>query len=303
MKYIVIMILLFLLILLIYYFCKKRWAIKKVKCDSDEEKLSYINAVLEPFGFEFDLEQDIVISKNDSWQRILGYQDLYDLKAPFFYMVMDAEPIYFDYDNKHYRLEFWKGQYGITTGAEIGLYVQDLNSKYSKFYRSANDCERINMCFSLYKECFSFSRKDFTWWLTGFEIGKFSKPKDLRLRICIDFPNKEMLVAFVSGLLNAGYTKNKLDINCNNICFDFCSPHNYKLNHKHKIIKFIVQIINRINCSIYMRFTKCFHRTLDKLSFLRYMAPCFYRFIICLCIPRKKQKKYCKKKQKNTQKI
>lgn len=301
MKYIIItLVVLFIIALWIFYLCRRKWAIRKVNCDSDEEKLSYINAALDPFGFAFDPLQDIVISKNDSWQRDVGYRDLYDLKAPFLNMVMDAEPIYFDYDHKHYRIEFWKGQYGITTGAEIGVYVRDFDCKLPKgYYRCARDCERLNMCFMLFKKCFLFSREDLSWWLTGFDVGKFSKPKDLKLKACIYFPNKEMQVAFVEGLLNAGYEQNKIEVCCDYVCFDLCCPLNYKLNHCHRIMKCIAQCCNFINCSIFMHFTRFFNRTLDKLAYLRYMAPCLYRFIIRLSIPRRKQRKYCKKHHKH----
>ena len=279
-----IIILILLIIIFLLYQKRKKWAIKKVNCETEEKKLKEINDILNPFGFEFNLNQDIVISKNDSWQRNMGYKDNYDLKAPFFSIVMDAEPIYFDYNNKHYRLEFWKGQYGITTGAEIGLYIQEYNCKKKKhYYRSANDDERLEMGFSLFKNCYLFSCHEFSWWLAGFDIGNFSKPKELKLKACINFPNKEMQIAFVNGLLNAGY--------CNCVCINICQPQNYKLNHHHKILKHLVQIINYLNCSFYMFFTRYFNRTLDKLTFLRFMAPHLYKYIIHLCIPHKKTKK------------
>ncbi len=300
MKYFILtLILLFAFVIWIFYLCRKRWAIRKVNCTSDEEKLSYINAALKPFGFEFDLLQDIVISKNDSWQRDIGYRDLYDLKAPYLNMVMDAEPIYFDYEQKHYRIEFWKGQYGITTGAEVGVYVREFGSDLPKnYWRSACDDERLEIEFKLFKKCFLFSRKDCSWWLTGFDVGKFSKPKDLSLKICVCFPNKKMQIAFVEGLLKAGYEANKIHICCDSVCFDYCCPLNYKLNHGHKIIKCIAQLFNYINCSIFMYLTRFFNRTLDKLTYLKFMAPCLYRIIICLSVPRRKQKKYHKKRHK-----
>ena len=43
--------------------------------------------------------------------------------APRFQMVFDALPVYFDYQKKTWLIEFWKGQYGINTGAEIGIYT------------------------------------------------------------------------------------------------------------------------------------------------------------------------------------
>ena len=118
MKYIIIVFLVLIIIsFLIWYLIKRKRAIRKVKCTSKEEKLSYINAALNPFGFIFDSYQDIVISKNDCWQREMGYTDLYDLESFRFNIVMNAEPIYFHYNKKEYRIEFLKGQYGITTGA------------------------------------------------------------------------------------------------------------------------------------------------------------------------------------------
>lgn len=285
-------ILLLLIVLLICIHFRKKWAIRKVSCDSDEEKLYAINAVLNPFGFEFDLEQDIVVSKNDAWQRDLGYSDFYDLNAPFLNIVMQAEPIYFDYDGKHYRIEFWKGQYGITSGAEIGLYVRDFDSTLPKgIYRSATDEERLCMQFHLFKKCYMFSREDLSWWLTGFDIGKFSTPSDLKMSVSIQFSNKDMQVAFVSGLLKAGYTVNKIDIDCNQVCFDYCCPHNYKLNCCHSVVKYIAQFYNFVNCAIFMYITRWFNRTIDKLDYLRYLAPCLYRMIIRKCVPQRKCKK------------
>lgn len=284
------------LIFLITYFKRKKQAIIKVKHTSKEDKISYINTILNPFGFEFDAYQDIVVSLNDSWQREVGYCDLYDLKAPFLNMVFDAQPIYFDYNNKHYRVELWKGQYGITTGAEIGIYIRDSNSDFKKeFYRTATYEESLELNFKLLNNCSLLERCAYTWWSTGFDVGEFSRPKDLSMKVCIKFPNEKMQYEFLKGLLNAGYTKNKICICQNYICFDFCKPYNYKLNNKYKLIKYFIQIINYINCSIYMHLTKPFVTTLDKLTYLRFMAPTVYKLILGLSIPRKKHKKYLKK--------
>lgn len=295
MKYIVISVFaLFILLLFVLYFFRKRWAIRKVKCDTDLEKLTSINAALEPFGFAFHLDQDIVISRNDALQRNFGYTDFYDAKAPFFAMVMDSQPIYFDYDCKHYRIEFWKGQYGITTGAEVGIYIRDDSCGLKNFYRCCNDDERLNIFFILYKKCKLFSRCGMSWWQTGFDVGLFSKPKDLSMSICICFPDCKMRDAFVVAMIEAGYSRGDLDICGNTVCFNYCSPSYYKPNHMYRIVKFIAQIFNYINCHIYMCLTRPFNRTIDKLTYLRYMAPCLYRFIIKLCVPQRKKKCYHK---------
>lgn len=287
-----------IIILIICYLVKRRRAIRKVKCLSEEEKLICIDAALNPFGFKFDYCQDIVISKNDAWQRDFGYMDLYDLKAPFLNMVFDAEPIIFEYDCKKYRIEFWKGQYGITTGAEIGVYVRDSYTDLpTSFYRAANDDERLDMTFNLSKKCNLFSRCGCSWWLTGFDVGMFSRPKDLIMNICICFPNECMLEAFLESLIKAGYSKSSISICQTTICFEYCCSNNYKLNKRYRLIKCIAQIFNYINCHIYNFITRFFNRTLDKLTYLRLMSPCLFRLIICLSLPCKK-KRYRKKRRK-----
>ncbi len=298
MKYVWIGLAILVVILLIIYFIRRKRAIRKVRSTCVTEKLCRVNSILEPFGFAFDLGDGIVISRNDGWQRDLGYTDLYDIKAPFLNMVMDAEPIYFDYCGKHYRLELWKGQYGITTGAEMGLYIKDESSPFSrKYYRSARDDERIKMGFILFKECKLFSRCHISWWLTGFDVGVFSRPKDLGMKIFVELFDEEMTASFVNGLLCAGYDPNDIEVDCNCVYFCFGKPKNFKLNHWFKIVKFIVQIFNRINCSLYMFFTRMFNKSLDKIAYITYMFPHLSKFIIRLCIPRRKHKK-CRKNHK-----
>lgn len=291
-----VLVILFVLFLFTVYCFRKKKAIRKVKCGTDEEKVWAINAFLEPFGFAFDLEQDIVVSRNDAWQREFGYRDLYDKKAPFLNMVIDCLPIIFEYDNKQYRIEFWKGQYGLTTGAEIGIYIKDENLK--DYYRAARDEERLEMTFLLIKNCRLFTRRKVSWWLTGFDVGVFSWPKDLKMKICVQFLNCEMRDAFVQALEQAGYARGLIEICESIVCFDFCFVNNYRPNFCYRIIKVIMQVFNGINCYIYMFFTRAFNRTIDKLTYLRYMVPVLYRLILRLSVPRRKKKWYHKKGSK-----
>lgn len=47
-------------------------------------------------------------------------------------MIIDTEPIRFYHNHKNWFITFWKGQYGIVTGAEIGVYC----TKQQKVYRA-----------------------------------------------------------------------------------------------------------------------------------------------------------------------
>lgn len=293
MKFIIIGIFFFVIFLVILFWIKKKRAIQKVKCSSEIEKVTMVNKILKKFGFCMDVKQDIVISLENSWQKNFGYSNFYDLKATSFNMVFDAEPILFEYQDKEYRLEFWKGQYGISTGAEIGLYVHDYSNRKEGIYRAARPDEYLPMGFLLFKKCFLFAREDCGWWLTGFDVGRFSKPKDLKLKVFIQFPNQEMLYAFVKGLLKAGYTENRISVQNTCVYFEICEAKNYRVN-KGKIKKFFKQIKNRINCALFRYFTRYFPKTLDKLAFICFLFPHLYILIIKFCLPRKKCRK-CKK--------
>ena len=50
--------------------------------------------------FGYDPHQDVFYTIIDPWQRKMGYTRLYDEAAVLSFMVLDSEPIYFEYDNK-----------------------------------------------------------------------------------------------------------------------------------------------------------------------------------------------------------
>lgn len=89
---------------------------------TDQDRLEELNRDLKPFGFAYDPSQDLFYSLMDCWQRNFGYCRLYDEATATFSMIIDCEPIYFRYGGKKWLIEFWKGQYGMTTGGEIGIY-------------------------------------------------------------------------------------------------------------------------------------------------------------------------------------
>lgn len=109
----------------------------------------------------------------------MGYSRLYDeLAAPSF-MIIDCEPIYFEYNNKRWMIELWKGQYGIMTGFEIGVYytdgpnLTDENFNWT-FYSCADDDNMRKMKSTLTKNSKAIiRRKGLHWWLAGFKPGEF----------------------------------------------------------------------------------------------------------------------------------
>ena len=114
--------LLLCILFLLLNFWKRRRIICKICAMDSCEKACLLDEILEPFGFCYLVDQDAVTSRVDAWQREFGYCSLFDKSAVHFQMVFDCEPIYFCHDGRTWMIEFWKGQYGITAGAEIGVY-------------------------------------------------------------------------------------------------------------------------------------------------------------------------------------
>jgi len=158
-------------------------------------------------GFAYDKNQDIFYSEIEAWQREYGYCRLYDEAAITMGMVIDCEPIKFEYNSKQWLAELWKGQYGMTTGAEIGIYYRT----DKEIYQSLKNDELIPMSVTLLKNNRKiFKRAQKHWWLTGFKLGEFSTPEELSALYQIKFPDRKMAQAFEEAAINIGYSSEDL---------------------------------------------------------------------------------------------
>ena len=168
-------------------------------------------------------------------------------------MIIDTEPIRFYYNNKNWLITFWKGQYGIVTGAEVGVYYTNekiINKKTLYLPSKTEDLLDIN--FTLYKngkEITSVSDKH--WWLAIFKLGMFSKPKELTMDINIKFPNEKMLKSFIKSFEKLGYKKNDYSIEQNTFKFLYKKPRTRKVWTRSLIADAIRQYYNRKNAIIY----------------------------------------------------
>ena len=125
-------------------------------------------------------------------------------------MVIDSQPIYFNYDGKTWLIEFWKGQYGINTGCELGVYHADgiipPSKRKTTIFSAAEKDEYLDMSVKLFRNGKEIAIKEGKhWWQTIFSMGVFSQPKELLMKIHICFPDTRMRNAFVEGLVSAGY--------------------------------------------------------------------------------------------------
>ena len=151
-------------------------------------------------GFEYDEKQGIYYSQMNPLQRKFGFNLVYDMAAPMAGMVYDTKRIEFVYDEREWMVQIWKGQYGITSGAEIGLYNRDPERNFQ--YDCADDEDLIEMHFDFYNmNEFVFSRgPEKHWWLTGFKVFHTGVPMLIDLDMTLKFTDNQMADAFYKSL-------------------------------------------------------------------------------------------------------
>lgn len=249
-------------------------------------KCSLLNELVYPFGYDFHCDCGFFSSTVDAPQRQAGYTRLYDYMAPRFQMVFDSLPVYFDYRGRTWLIEFWKGQYGINTGAEIGIYHADSiipESDYKNaWFSCAEENEMLDCSFRLCKcenECICNSGRH--WWLTAFLVGCFSRPSCLAMESCICFPNREMLSAFLNGLKRADCPEDCLSVRGLSVCFVFHRD-TTKYNLLTRFWRRFSQWKNKLFCKLYLWVTRPFLCTEDRVLYLYYYLPRAFRKLLRL---------------------
>ena len=282
-------------------FYKKRCIVRKI-CQMDAcRKVCLLDEILEPFGFCYKAQQACIVTRVDAWQRAFGYRTLFDRTASCFGMVFDCEPIFFYYKDYTYRIELWKGQYGINTGCEAGIYRAAGRLEPEQFdkacFNSVPDGEMLTIGMKLcHKGQRLFSDLKLHWWLGGFCMGRYCEPENLTMQVSITFKNSNMLACFVESLLNMGYQKNYIDVCDLTVSFVFGCPHTRQPRCRNCLRIRWQQWKNRLFCRLFLCVTRCFTCTLDRILYLYFFLPAAFRhmFLHRRC---RKQKFHRKKKR------
>lgn len=279
------MILLALVLCVLLGFSRRRAAIKKVCSMSACDKCELLSSLIAPFGYCYDSCWDMISSRNDAWQREAGYTALFDRAAASFNMVFDYLPVYFTWQERTWLIEFWKGQYGINTGAEIGIYYADrvlLPGEFSTaHFQAADDADMLPMSFRLSKgtnDLAEISRR--TWWLTAFCTGRFSRPDQLCMQTVLRFHDRDMMRSFLNALYETGVDKNEISVCGCELQLCFCGPQNRHYGWLAKLQRKWAQFWNRIFCKIYLWITAPFCATIDRILYLYYLLPFAFRRIL-----------------------
>ena len=196
-------------------------------------------------GFSYDANDQAFYASLNSWQRNFGYTYIYDYAAPFGVIWYDTSRVFFNYDNKEWMVQLWKGQYGwVLIGCEIGLYYRDfddssflVDDKGRKYFKCAEDDMLIKMSLSLYRDGkLLFTRKQqYSWWLTGFVPGMldnwgftYDSPQSLTVDSMLTFKDEAMMDAFIEGLKNCTIVEHNATKKTRAIKFEYGK--NYTVN-------------------------------------------------------------------------
>jgi len=252
--------------------------------ENSRDDSNEVDEVIEFTGFEYDSKQDIFYSDMNAWQRKFGYCRLYDEAAAPWGMIVDCEPIYFEYNRKNWLIEFWKGQYDLTIGCEIGVYATEGPSLEipglfnGTFFNSISNEELLQMSFSLRKNNKTlFTREDEHWWLTGFKLGEFTKPSELSMKITITLQDEIMRNEFVKGLKRAGYLNNELVIHGKTVSFIFTKPKTPKPFTRTKFTDWFIQKKNKYLCNKFQKIIGTSINLEDKLLAIKQKSPRMYK--------------------------
>ncbi len=246
-----------------------------------------LERLLKETGFAYDPQQNIFYSRMDAWQRSYGYCRLYDEATAPLSMVIDCEPIRFEYENKKWLIELWKGQYGMTTGGEIGVFtsggsglpVPDVIN--GVVFRSAADDYLLQMSFTLKKNGrVLFRRSAKHWWLTGFILGEFSEPSELSMDVTITLKNDEMRREFVDSLIRLGYSDQEIGVADRTVTFTFSVPRTEQPRTRTELVSKVSQAKNKFLCRRYQTLANATHGIYRKMKGLEHSSPDLYGRIV-----------------------
>lgn len=289
--YSMILALLFLLaVLLLVWLFRRRKSRLRVSRMGMPQKVKILNELAQPFGFFYDPREDVFTSHGDAWQRNFGYEALFDRMAAGANMVIDAWPVYFDYGGRTWLVEFWKGQYGINTGGEVGIYHADTlvpPHLYRKAHFDAAADEELPWirCRLTRGPREIYTLEKYHWWLTGFRMGMFSRPCELTLTASVRFREPEMARAFFRALEQSGRPRENYHMYQNevHVKMDFSE----KPALLRRIHCRVIQGCNRFYCGLFGMVTRPFTGTADRMLFLYYQVPFAFRRMLgkkrCRC--------------------
>ncbi len=173
-------------------------------------------------GFNCNAYEALVYAPISCWMKDFGFCFEYDLLT---YIL----PVYryqtrrfkFNYGEKEWMIQIWKGNYLITNGGEVGLYYREPGSK-GTFYNVVNEADEMPMSLKIYhgSEILVDEPMQMHWWINGFKLGhRLYNPNSLYMEYSIQMRDEEMVKAFTAAIdanmyHDVTYTVDGLTVNC-----------------------------------------------------------------------------------------
>jgi hypothetical protein len=170
-------------------------------------------------GYLLDVEEGYLFTGRNIWQRSFGFSPIYDYityATPYF-MQYTTRRIKFNYDDKEWMIQLWKGRYFITNGGEMGIYTRPAGSVGS-FYNCAADEDALDMQLDITRGDIDILHmpKQHNWWVSGFAFDDTTyDPASFHYVATVTMKDAAMLKAFtaaVDGISDISYTVNGLDV-------------------------------------------------------------------------------------------
>ena len=156
-------------------------------------------------GFNCSMNELLVYATVNAWMRNFGFCFFYDLVcyiSPNWIWQYTTRRIKFNYDDKAWMIQLWKGTYQFTNGGEIGIYNRD-KRKIGTYYDCAKDEDMLVMSMTIMHgddEILSLPAARH-WWINGFKMAKVVYPPEtLTMFATIEMRDEEMLEAFCKAL-------------------------------------------------------------------------------------------------------
>ena len=177
-------------------------------------------------GYRYHYADDYYYTDDrDCWQSKFGFLNAFDLVCPYILLEYDYIRTHFDYGDRSWMIQLWKGQYGMVFyGSEIGVYCREKLAPdeeitaFTHYDCCVSEYDRLGMEMTLYWDenndgnyVYQFSRPyDKYWWCTGFKSGHLWQTEpasELRMVSRIDLKDEEMADAFTAALENCGFRR------------------------------------------------------------------------------------------------
>ena len=154
-------------------------------------------------GFNCNIYDLLVYAPIDCWMRDFGFCIEYDILCymlPMYRYI--TRRIKFDYNDREWMVQLWKGNYLITNGGEVGVYNRNPIA-FGSYYSCITDEELMPMSLKITHgdEVLVSIPEQPHWWVNGFRLAnRLYQPHSLTLEFTIELYDEEMLKAFTQGI-------------------------------------------------------------------------------------------------------